>query len=426
MGKALSPSQVKTFVTNALIMREIPYVSGPPGIGKSDIIFQIAEEWGLKMLDIRLSQMLPEDLTGLPSLNETTGKAQYNPFDTFPMEGDTVPAGFNGWLIFLDELSSATEEVMAAIYSLLLGHTIGGKKVHKQALIVAAGNRASDSAIARELPDTLITRLLPVEMKVSSKDWLKWAKSPEVESVDTVVDFIAKYPDLLVGTIDPAKREELETYPTPRGWGKVFKIVALHEKQASKKKVTRKDSSGLPTNQISGTPITPAIQAMMFSAVGTMAGQSFKEHYDETMQLPYPWEVAQSPSSTKIPSTTMGKAKLTADLAEHFIDTQEQSRDSILVFMNRMDKEHAAMFAQMLSEKLGSTASDVKLVESVTKRLNVTGIDIEELSVTDGKASIPFLDPSQAWAKSARPIPRPQPGNPKANPFRNSKHVLFD
>lgn len=409
--KALSPSQVKVFVTNALLMREIPYVAGPPGIGKSDIMFQIADEFSLKMLDIRLSQMLPEDLTGLPSLNEITGKANYNPFDTFPMEGDKIPDGFNGWLIFLDELSSATEEVMAAIYSLLLGHTIGGKKVHSNALIVAAGNRSTDSAIARPLPDTLITRMLPIEMKVSSKDWLKWAKTPEAKGNDTIIDFIDKYPDMLSTTIDPNKRAELETHQTPRGWGKMFKIVKLHESQSKKKKVTRKDAAGLPqSGELVGAPISPAIQAMMFSAVGTMAGAAFKEHYNENMQLPYPWEVAQSPSSTKIPATTMGKSKLTSSLAEHFIDTQEQSRDSILQFMNRMDKEHSALFAQILVEKLGSTTSDIALIAEVKKRLSVDDINVpDDAGVDPTNASAPFLNQPQSLGK-------------KGNPFRFSKH----
>jgi len=413
--KALSPSQTKTFVENNLMIQEIPYISGPPGIGKSDLVFQIGEEFNLEVLDIRLSQMLPEDLTGLPSLDEKTKKAHYNPFDTFPMDGDPLPKGKDGWLIFLDELSSATEEVMAAIYSLLLGHRIGGKKVHEKALIVAAGNRSTDSAIARPLPDTLITRMLPVEMKVSSKDWIKWANDPKTHSHDAVVSFIQKYPDMLIGTIDPSKRDELEPYQTPRGWGKVFKIMKLHEKQASKNQITKKDASGIPMPTSKGAAITPAIQAMLFSAVGTIAGQSFKEHYDESMQLPYPWEVAQSPSSTKIPGTTAGKAELTSSLAEFFIETQEQSRDSILQFMNRMDGEHSALFAQILIEKLGNTVSDQRLVGEVKKRLNVKDIDIPDVG-PDEADSTAFLQGQQQRPQAARRL--------KANPFQSKRHKL--
>jgi hypothetical protein len=384
MTQTLTPSEMKEFVTNALMLREIPYVAGPPGIGKSDIVAQVADDFGLKLLDIRLSQMLPEDLTGLPSLDAKTGKAEYNPFSTFPMAGDKIPDGFNGWLIFLDEMSSASEEVFAAIYSLLLGHRVGGKPVHPKALIVAAGNRATDSAIARELPDTLISRMLPATMSVSSRDWLMWATDPATKGHEGVVDFIKKYPDLLNTTVDPAKREELETFPTPRGWGKAMKVMHFHEKMASKNKITRKDSAGIPMDtQTASHPITPQIHALLEAAVGMAAAKSFQEHYDESISLPYPWEIAQSPASARVPNNTIGKAKLTADLAEFFIGTQEQSRDALLIYMNRLEPEQAALFVQTLVEKLGDTPSDRKMIQNVKKRLNVTDINVPSAAAPD-------------------------------------------
>jgi len=396
--KALTPSQATEFITNALRIKEIPYISGAPGIGKSDIVAQVADDFNLMLLDIRLSQKLPEDLTGLPSLNEKTGKAEYNPFDTFPMATDKVPDGYDGWLIFLDELSSSSEEIMAAIYSLLLGHTVGGKKVHPKALIVAAGNRSTDSAIARALPDTLITRMLPFEMVTNAKDWIRWACQPKVNSAEPVVDFITKYPDLLHTTIDHSKREELETYPTPRGWAKVFKAVHLHEKLSQSKKITRKDPAGLPVGgapSIDGAIISPEIQFIINAAVGTTAAKSFQEHYDESISLPYPWEVAQSPGSARIPGSTIGKAKLTADLAEHFIDTQEQSRDAILQYMNRMDREHAGLFAQIIAEKIGDTASDRRLIDDIKKRLKVQLLDPAK-AVPDSTDPVNGADPAFA------------------------------
>lgn len=377
MTQTLTPSEMKEFITNALMIREIPYVAGPPGIGKSDIVAQVADDFGLKLLDIRLSQMLPEDLTGLPSLDAKTGKAEYNPFSTFPMAGDKIPDNYNGWLIFLDELSSASEEVFAAIYSLLLGHRVGGKPVHPKALIVAAGNRATDSAIARELPDTLISRMLPATMSISSRDWLIWASDPATKGHDAVIDFIKKYPDLLNTTVDASKREELETFPTPRGWGKAMKIMQFHEKQAMKNRVTRKDAAGIPMGDSnSASPITPQIHALLEGAIGMAAAKSFQEHYDESISLPYPWEIAQSPASARIPTNTIGKAKLTADLADFFIGTQDQSRDAIMIYMNRMEPEQAALFVQMLVEKLGDTPTDRRMIQNVKKRLNVTDIAV--------------------------------------------------
>lgn len=375
MTQTLTPSEMKDFITDCLMIREIPYVSGPPAIGKSDIVAEVADELGLFLLDIRLSQYLPEDMTGLPSLNEKSGKAQYNPFETFPMVGDPIPAGYNGWMIFLDELSSASEEIFAAIYSLLLGHRVGGKKVHPKAVIVAAGNRTCDSAIARELPDTLITRMLPATMMVSSKDWLEWAKRKNGH--EGVIDFIKKYPDMLNSTVDPTKREELETFNTPRGWGKAFKIMHFHEKTSAKQKVTRKDAAGIPMETSTASlPITPRIHAMLESAVGMAAAKSFQEHYDEAISLPYPWEIAQSPSSARIPNNMIGKAKLTNDLAEFFIDTQDQSRDAILVYMNRMEPEQTQLFVQTIIEKIGDTPTDRRMIDNIKKRLNVTDIAV--------------------------------------------------
>jgi hypothetical protein len=365
------------FIENAIMLREIPYVAGPPGIGKSDIVAQVADDFGLKLLDIRLSQMLPEDLTGLPSLDTKTGKAEYNPFSTFPMVGDKIPDGYNGWMIFLDEMSSASEEVFAAIYSLLLGHRVGGKLIHPKAVIVAAGNRATDSAIARELPDTLITRMLPATMEVSSKDWIMWATDPKTKGHEGVIDFIKKYPDTLNTTVDASQRSELETVPTPRGWGKAFKIMHFHEKTASKNRITRKDAAGIIIKENSSAmPITPQIYALLEAAVGMACAKSFQEHYDEAISLPYPWEIAQSPSSQRIPNNSIGKAKLTADLADFWIGTQDSSRDAIMIYMNRMEAEYSALFVQMLVENLGDTATDRRMIQNVKKRLNVTDINV--------------------------------------------------
>jgi hypothetical protein len=389
MTQTLTPSEMRDFITNALMIREIPYVAGPPGIGKSDIVAQIAKDFGLILLDVRLSQMLPEDLTGLPSLNQTTGKAAYNPFDTFPMKGDPIPDGYNGWLIFLDELSSATEEVFAAIYSLLLGHRVGGKEVHPKALIVGAGNRSTDSAIARELPDTLISRMLPATMTVSSRDWVDWAEYNNGH--EAVINFIKKYPDLLNNTVEASKREELETIPTPRGWGKVMKIMKFHEKTASKNKVTRKDPAGIPIGESNPSmPITPQTHALLEAAVGMAAAKAFQEDYDESISIPYPWEIAQSPASARIPNNTIGKAKLTADLANFFIGTQDQSRDAILVYMNRMDAEHSSLFLHILIEQLGDTPSDRRMIENVRKRLSVVDINVGSNNTDDPMNNMVF------------------------------------
>ena len=382
--QGLTPNEMKDFITNALMIRKIPYTAGPPGIGKSDLYAQVAEDFNLKLLDIRLSQKLPEDLTGLPRLNEITQKAEYTPFDTFPMEGDKIPDGYDGWLVFLDELSSASDEVWSAIYSLLLGHTVGGRRLHEKALICAAGNRATDSALARELPDTLITRLLAANMKVSVKDWLNWAEEP-INKINTAVrEFITKNPDHLMSLIPSASREELECYGTPRGWQTVSLFANLHEKK-------NKGSIDPVSKKVVPKPITEDIANNMYAAVGFMEGKSFIEFYNEQMVVPMPWDVAQSASSISIPTSALARAELTQDLAKYFMESGAQSREALLLYMNRNEAEERALFVSLIEQQLGETASDIALLKDINKRLSVTTFSSEKPKADspDGKNITP-------------------------------------
>ena len=147
------------------------------------------------------------------------------PFNTFPLEGDSIPEGYDGWLILLDELSSASTSVMAAIYNLLLGRTVGNHKLHEKAFIVAAGNKSTDKGIAEILPVTLTTRMLPVEMTVSTTTWIEWAKENNINR--NVISYIEKGSNNLYDL--PDSLQELEAYPNPRSWEAVSAVMNFYD-----------------------------------------------------------------------------------------------------------------------------------------------------------------------------------------------------
>lgn len=105
-------------ISNFIKAKLVPMIEGSPGMGKSAIVHQIAEQYGLKLIDLRLSQCDPTELMGFPSIgsnvDRTKARAGYVPMDTFPLEDDSIPAGHNGWLLFLDEFNSAPPAVQAA------------------------------------------------------------------------------------------------------------------------------------------------------------------------------------------------------------------------------------------------------------------------------------------------------------------------
>jgi hypothetical protein len=171
-------SQAVRMITAAIKAKVVPMLKGSPGTGKSQIVYQIAESYNLAVIDIRLSQCDPTDLAGFPTIEG--GKADYMPMKHFPIEGDPLPRDkdgkpMNGWLLFLDESTSAPPAIQAAAYKLVLDRMVGSHRLHKQVAMVLAGNLETDGAIVHPMSTALQSRLLHLELVVDANEWIDWA-----------------------------------------------------------------------------------------------------------------------------------------------------------------------------------------------------------------------------------------------------------
>jgi hypothetical protein len=191
----LTPSITKALAISYIQSGIVPFIKGDAGIGKSAIIAEIARELNLYPLDIRLASVSPTDIIGIP--NFVNGRTQYQPPVEIPIEGDTVPKGYDGWLLILEELPSAPRSVMTAVYSILQERTVGLHKLHSKLRIVTSGNLLTSGAIATPMGTALRTRLGHLEMSVSKKDWLKWAEANGVHP--KVTSFVEFKPSALTG-----------------------------------------------------------------------------------------------------------------------------------------------------------------------------------------------------------------------------------
>lgn len=215
-------SQAVSMIAKFIRARLVPMVTGSPGIGKSNIVHQIAAEYGLKVIDVRLAQCDPCDLLGFPTI--TGEKASYKPMDTFPVEGDSIPQGYKGWLIFLDEMNSAPMAVQSAAYKLILDRMVGNHKLHKNVAIVAAGNLETDNAIVQPMSTALQSRMAHLELVVDSKEWVDWASSNGVDH--RITSYINFRPDALY-TFSPDHTDK--TYASPRTWEFANRVLQVAE-----------------------------------------------------------------------------------------------------------------------------------------------------------------------------------------------------
>ena len=216
---SLSPSKVKHCVELCMQARLVPFIQSSPGLGKSSIVKEIAEEYGLKLIDCRLSSMEPTDLVGLPWIQE--GKATFNPFDVFPIEKTPIPEGYSGWLLFLDEFNSASRATQAAAYRIVLDREVGQHKLHSHCFVVAAGNRMEDNAIVNRLSTAMLSRVVHLNMVVNFDDWRDNFAFPK--GIDErIIAYLSMYPERLL-SFDPDKEDT--TFASPRTWEFASRLI---------------------------------------------------------------------------------------------------------------------------------------------------------------------------------------------------------
>lgn len=216
----ISINQARASIERVLAAQLVPLLRGSPAIGKSSLIHQIAKTYSLKVIDLRLSQCDPTDLMGFPHVCPKTGRGTYIPMDTFPLAGDKIPDGYEGWLLFLDELTSANRDVQAASYKVILDRMVGQKKLHENVVIAAAGNREEDGAIVEEMSTALQSRLVHLDLVVDVKEWLDWATTAGIDH--RITSYIKWKPEILY-SFKPDHTDL--TYASPRTWEFASRII---------------------------------------------------------------------------------------------------------------------------------------------------------------------------------------------------------
>ncbi|MFC3749546.1 AAA family ATPase [Paenibacillus sp. GCM10012306] len=201
ISTTVSSKQIMDLLLNIAVARPV-FIWGPPGIGKSSLVQQFADQVGLPCVSLLGSQLAPEDLIGVPQIID--GKSRFCP--------PSIIARDEPYCLFLDELNACTHEVQKAFYSLILEKRVGEYHLPAGSIVIGAGNRAQDSAIVKPMSSALINRMFHVQLRVSHREWLAWAYENEIHPL--VIQYIETRPDHL--WVQPPKHEE--PFSTPRSW----------------------------------------------------------------------------------------------------------------------------------------------------------------------------------------------------------------
>ncbi|NEX22320.1 AAA domain-containing protein [Thiorhodococcus mannitoliphagus] len=194
---------------------------GPPGVGKSQMVAQIAARHAAPVIDIRLSQMEPSDLRGIPF--RAGAQVEWAIPAILP---DANRHGDKG-VLFLDEITSAPPAVSAAAYQLILDRRLGEYQVPDGWAIFAAGNRQGDRGVTYSMPAPLANRFSHFEVDTHLDDWVAWAYKSGID--ERIIAFLRFRPERLFD-FDPAHNPI--AFPSPRSWEFAHRGLHKFEDQA--------------------------------------------------------------------------------------------------------------------------------------------------------------------------------------------------
>jgi hypothetical protein len=216
---AISTGELYGYI-ETLLQTDTPlFIHGSPGIGKSYIVADIARKKGLELVDIRLSQLDPVDLRGVPSIE--AGRTVWMPPVFFPEDLDSEG------ILFLDELNAAPPSVQAAIYQLVLNRRLGEYTLPKGWRIICAGNRISDRGVVFRLPTPLANRMVHLHLEARFEDFKAFAIGAGIHHY--ILGFLAFRPDLL--SSEPVAEDDANpAFATPRSYHILSDILHAHPK----------------------------------------------------------------------------------------------------------------------------------------------------------------------------------------------------
>jgi MoxR-like ATPase len=231
----INADELRKCITADMLCRNASMITSSPGMGKSDIVRQIAAKGVLKIIDLRVSQCEPVDMQGYPGVID--GRMTFHTPEYFPLETDELPLidenpkadpegpRYNGWILFLDEFNSGNKQTEAAAYKLVLDREVYKHKLHSMCFIVAAGNLITDRAIVNQQSPATTSRMSHYRLKIDHNMWIDWAHTHEI---DHRIISLIKFKPSLLHMFDPAKNDL--TFPCPRTWAFASKIVLGQDK----------------------------------------------------------------------------------------------------------------------------------------------------------------------------------------------------
>jgi len=209
-----------SFLTSTVNAHLPVLITGAPGIGKTDIVTEVAR---LTSADLLISHPVtadPTDAKGIPFPAPDGLSARFLPF------GDTLTAiNANRLLIWLlDDLGQAAAAVQAAFMQLILSRRLNGHVLPEHVVFIACTNRREDRAGVSGILEPVKSRFAAiVSLEPHIDDWTPWYFT-QSHADPRLAAFLRHRPTLLH---DFKPSADMTNTPSPRTWANLSRLQSL-------------------------------------------------------------------------------------------------------------------------------------------------------------------------------------------------------
>lgn len=209
-----------------ILRRRASMLWGPRGVGKSSIVRQVAEHYGVPLVDLRLTTIEPVDIRGAIYADDTLGKTVWFPPEFLP--SPDAPGG----ILFLDELTAADQRLQISAYSLILDRRVGHYRLPDGWQILAAGNASFHGAVSHDMGTALADRMFHFNIHTAIDAFLDHAL--RMNFAPEVLAYLKVRPDKLDDT-DAQLANDYLVGASPRGWEDVSNVLRSSLPDAAKR-----------------------------------------------------------------------------------------------------------------------------------------------------------------------------------------------
>ena len=204
---------------------------GPPGIGKTQIMEQIARECKIALVSYNITHHTRQSAVGLPFIRETSYGGEKYSVTEYTMSEIIASiyrrmeeTGLDEGILFVDEINCVSETLAPTMLQFLQGKMFGNQKIPEGWIIVAAGNPPEYNKSVREFDMVTLDRVRRIDVEADYGVWKEYARERKLHGA--LLSYLELRPNNFYRV--EADVDGLQ-YVTARGWEDLSQLIYAYE-----------------------------------------------------------------------------------------------------------------------------------------------------------------------------------------------------